>query len=217
MQFTGITTIWGDTPEEIRLEFTTEFNRMVEDEEVSGIHVFYFCRYKDYKIYTEQLTAHIYDDTVIFYLYCGSMVIDLDESMQIITGDIFPDNYLVKTALFDKKPVIDYLGWVCTPQGHAFEGFSLKFEKPMQRAYEIFDNEDYFLSGLDVLEDELIDISLMYLNSKIEKWESEISNAVIADQASTTIDDNPFANKFYDREEEYRMRNDKIKLGDREV
>ena len=170
MEFSGITTIWVDSPKDIRGEFTTEFNRMVDDEGVSGVHLFYFSRYKDYTIYTEQMVAHIYEDTVIFYLYCGSMMIQLDESMQIVTGDIVPSNHLVLSALHDENPIIDNIGWVCTPEGHSFEAYSLKFEKPLQRAYEMFDNEHYSLAGLDVLETELIDVSLMYLNQKIETF-----------------------------------------------
>jgi len=217
MEFSGITTIWVDSPKDIRGEFTTEFNRMVDDEGVSGVHLFYFSRYKDYTIYTEQMVAHIYEDTVIFYLYCGSMMIQLDESMQIVTGDIVPSNHLVLSALHDENPIIDNIGWVCTPEGHSFEAYSLKFEKPLQRAYEMFDNEHYSLAGLDVLETELIDVSLMYLNQKIETWSEEINNSVEADHASATIDDNPFANKFYDREEAYQMRDDKMRIGDRKV
>jgi len=217
MEFTGITTIWATTPEEFKLEFTTEFNRMTEEEDVEGIHVFYFCRYKEYKIYTEQLTAHIYKDTVLFYLYGGSMVIDLDEQMQIKSGDIIPITNLIESALLGEKPVLECLNWVCTPEGHGFDVYSLKFENPLRRAYEIIDNEDYNISGLNVVESELIDISLLLLKAKIEQWESEINNSVSADQASPTIDDNPFANQFYDREEDYQMRNEKIRLGDKEV
>jgi len=217
MEFTGITTIWATTPEEFKLEFTTEFNRMTEEEDVEGIHVFYFCRYKEYKIYTEQLTAHIYKDTVLFYLYGGSMVIDLDEQMQIKSGDIIPITNLIESALLGEKPVLECLNWVCTPEGNGFDVYSLKFENPLRRAYEIIDNEDYNISGLNVVESELIDISLLLLKAKIEQWESEINNSVSADQASPTIDDNPFANQFYDREEDYQMRNEKIRLGDKEV
>lgn len=218
MNFTGITAIWADNLDEIRKEFTTEFNRMMEDEEGNeGIHVFYFSRYKDYKIYTEQLTAHIYSDTVIFYLYGGSMVLDLDEQMQVTNGDIIPKNHLVLSALNEKTATLEHLGWICTPQGHAFDGYSLKYNKPMMRAYEIFDKEHYNIDGLDIDEGEFIDISLMFLSDKIEKWEEDINNSIAKDQASVDIDDNPFANKFYDRSEEYQMRNDKIRIGDRKV
>lgn len=217
MEFSGITTIWVDSPKDIREQFTTEFNRMVDEEGVSGIHIFYFSRYKDYTIYTEQLVAHIYDDTVIFYLYSGSMLIQLDASMEITTGDIVPSNHLVLSSLYDDNPIMENVGWVCTPQGHSFEGFSLKFEKPLQRAYEIFDNENYYLSGLTVDEDEIIDVSLMFLKYKVSMWMQEINSSVTADQPTPTIDDNPFANKFYDREEDYQMRDDKMSFGDSEV
>lgn len=218
MNFTGITAIWVDNLEEIREEFTSEFNRMMEEsEDNEGIHVFYFSRYKDYKVYTESLIAHIYSDTVIFYLYFGSMVLDLNEKMEVINGDIVPVNHLVLSALNDKTETLEHLGWVCTPQGHAFDGYSLKYNKPMLRAYEIFDKEHYNLDGLYIDENELIDISLMFLYDKIEKWEEDVNTSINQDQASTNIDDNPFANQFYDRSEEYRMRSDKIRIGDRKV
>lgn len=218
MDFTGITCIWADSLSDIRKDFATEFNRMMEEGEVNqGIHVFYFSRYKDYKIYTEQLVAHIYSDTVIFYLYNGSMVLDLDDKMQVINGDILPKNHLVLSALNEKEETLDYINWVCTPDGHAFEAYTLTYNKPMLRAYEIFDNDDYYLSGLSIEEDELIDVSLMYLSDKIEKWEEDINNSIASDQAGVDIDDNPFANKFYDRAERYQMREDSVRIGDEQV
>lgn len=220
MNFTGITCIWADSLSDIRKDFTTEFNRMMEEGELNeGIHVFYFTRYKDYKVYTEQITAHIYADTVIFYLYSGSMVFDLDDSMQVTNGDIVPKNHLVLAALNEneKSDTLEYIDWVCTPQGHVFEAYTLKYNKPMLRAYEIFDNDDYYLSGLDIRVDELIDTSLMYLADKIEKWEEDVNTSIATDQASVNIEDNPFANKFYDRAEGYQMREDKIRIGDKQV
>lgn len=217
MKFTGITTIWADTPEDIRAEFTQEFNRMVDEEGIEGAHIFYFCKYKDYKLYTEQLTAHIYQDTVLFYLYGGSMVMELDEQMQVTSGDMFPMNHLVLSALNDKESTIERVGEVCTVDGHAFDVMSLKYPKPLQRAYQIYDNEDYYLSGLDVDEEELIDITLLMLATKVEEWQSEVESSVKTDTASVNMNDNPFANRFYDRAEGLQMRQDKIRIGDREV
>jgi hypothetical protein len=190
---------------------------MIDEEGIEGAHIFYFCKYKDYKLYTEQLTAHIYQDTVLFYLYCGSMVMDLDEQMQVISGDIVPLNHLVLSALNDKEATIEQVGAVCTVDGHAFDVMSLKYPKPLQRAYQIYDNEDYYLSGLDVNEDELIDITLLMLATKVEEWQSEIEASVKSDSATVTMDDNPFANRFYDRTEGFQMRQDKIRIGDKEV
>ena len=96
-----------------------------------------------------------------------------------------------------------------------YDVHTLKYEKPKSVAIDMLEYDRIPVESLLVDEDEMTQIAFDYLEKKIEYFKTKIDEAVDMDSPYVGIDENPYANEYYDRE--YHMRDQAIRLGDKDV
>jgi len=211
-----ITAFYNDDFDELKKEFKIEFNRIIEDGDSEGLHPFYFCYYKDYQLHTELCYCMITPKTAVFLLSPCRLTLMLNEKFEVESGDISPDSVVFEKLLSNSDDSdLVYIDSIYNRNGHGYFIYSLKYTKPKKELEYMVENEMIDIERINVNEDEMTEIALDYLEQKIEYFNNKIDEAIDLDSPYVGIDENPYANRFYDKE--YNMRSHSIRLGDNNV
>jgi len=169
------------------------------------IHNFAFCRYNDYKVITEQMYVLVYPNTILFLWSPAALALFLDKQLQIDTensgdrGELQPEDSII--GKFQELPNIHYVGSVFNMKGELFEAFTINDTIPKKNAIRLFENDLLDIDNISPDIDDIIHVSMEFLNFQIEKFMLQIEDSVNSEDAPhPSIDENPFANLYYDHD-----------------
>lgn len=212
-----INCIFNNSIEESIKEFKEEVIRISADSKnknVNEVYSFSFSRYDDYKVITEKIYVLVYPYTIIFLWSPVALALFLDDQLQVNDGDSgelkAEDSILGK---FDALPNIHYMGSIFNMRGELFEAFTIEDEIPQKNAENLFKNRLLKIDDISPEEDDIIHVSMEFLNYQIEKFKTQIEASLSSeDEPLPSIEENPFANEYYDRD--ILPREDKKPLGE---
>lgn len=216
MQYKDTIVFYNNDAEDLKKEFKSEFNKLIDIEKSEGLYTFYFSWYDNYKIKTELCYCLVTDKTAIFMWYTGSMVLELDPNLQVLSGDILPESIRFgDTFSGDESSTLIYLDTLCNLYGDVFEIYTVKYDNPLRYANEQLDNAWLCIDELRVDEDDMMFVSLEYLDETIDTFHNKVEDAIESDSPYIGLDENPYANRYYDKEFKIKMK--QMNSGDNDV
>lgn len=166
------------------------------------IYNFAFCRYDDYKIKTEQMYVLVYPDTILFLWSPVALALFLSDQLLVNNGDrgeLQPEDSII--SKFQELPNIHYIGSVFNMKGELFEAFTINDEIPKANAIRLFENDLLDVDEISPDIDDIIYVSMEYLNYQTEKFKAQIEDSIGSEDAPVpSIEENPFANQYYDHD-----------------
>lgn len=214
MKDKGFIGIWNNDIKDSEKEFRKEFLSVTSESDKEGFYTFLFSRYDDYKIITEVLYAAVYWDTVLFFSPPLAFITSLDSDLNVKGGDYaeMKDSRIVDGVVDSKN--IEYIGSTVTIFGDMYETYTLLEDGANEKGRKLFENGIFNLENMKVSDDEIVEMSLNFLEYQIEKFQDSADSA--SEDTTVELNDNPLANRFYDKEEVV-MRQEKKPLGDLNV
>lgn len=205
-------------------EFKVEFNKILDESSDNKGYRLYFSSYDDYKVTTEIVFCIVYAETVLFFVSPIKLVVNVDAQLLVTDGGLVTDIdtetifdqindgntpseiYVNTNSIFDifsdgSMPSIVYLNDCCNSYGYAFDIFTINKQSNIESAIKILDDELYNCDEFYIDENELMVVALDYLQERIELYKEEIENSIEAEEASVNLNDNPYANDYYDYDE----------------
>jgi len=215
--------VWNDSLKDSIKEFTKEFREITSEDDKEGIYTFFFSRFslEEHKLVTDVLYSFIFQNTFLFlWPYSNSMVLDLDDMLNVTDGiNAHVDNNIMGEIC--ETPNIDYIGDIVSSRGHGFGVFTLNEMSGkilgIQLYEEIFENHVIDMEDVIVSNDDIIEVSLEYLNYKIENLQEIVDKSIDEDEADPRLVENPYADRFYDKDDAPQPLNTKRMLGDSNI
>lgn len=218
----GYEVIWGDSLVESRDEFIKLFVELTESPDREGIYSFIFCRYSEYQLITDVIYSVVYNSTALFFSgVTSSLVLDLDNKLNITkTANFIEHEKTIMSVIFD-SPNVEYLGEFPGINGLMYDAFTLKEEVSLEAGKKLFENIyinhlisiDSFL----VPEQDIADITLDYLKHRIETFDEIVEKSLKSDEEDPRLVENPFSNRFYDKDDVPTAMTVPRKIGDENV
>jgi len=196
----GIIAFYNDDMVELRQEFKDEFNRLTEKNE-EGLYTFLFSSYHEYMVTTEIVFCMIYEDTALFFVTPYAMQLSLDNNLMVKSGDIYPNGQTFETlfAEGDNSSVV-HIGECCNSKGYAYGIYSFGYKRALAAAIEMVNNETYDIEQLIIDDQDLIDVSIDYLEVRIQKFQDQVDKSHELEEPVEGLDENPYSNAYYDNE-----------------
>lgn len=218
-----VVAFYNDDINELKKEFKDEFNEITKAGSL-GWYTFYFSSYNDYTIRTEFVHCYLYEDTALFFVNPCSMLLLLNNDLQVDGGDINSNGDIFLRMFWNDEESSDivFLDDICTRRGAFYGVFSFKYEKALNAAKNHFASGLLDIEHLELDEDDLTEISLDYLDERISKFEKQIDRSLELEEPIDGMDENPFQNDFYDVDVTGRKRRtgpieSSIRIGDKNV
>lgn len=196
----GLTGIWllPNSISDARPEFHKEFNSVTETES-DGLHSFYFCNYHDYSVTIEVLYTIILDKKAFFLWSPMRVILQLDDELNYSDIHIDDEADIIPDVLLGTGD-LEYIGDVCTDVGNMLYLFSLTSDKAVNEITNLYDNDLIPLNYLIMAtEDDYADMALHYAQHIANHFNLKVQKAIVSDAPYEGIDENPYQNKFYDR------------------
>lgn len=191
------TAIFSDELEETFEDFKALLEAIQEDED--GLHTVFFSRYNSYAIYTEVLYIMKYGTNLIFLEYPSVLKINLDHNLVPLNVEtVLGSEIFVKMMYLNDN--VEFLGIIPDHMGNTMysyclnDGISLDFSE-----YWLTNLVDQ-IDGIHVPEIDMAEISMNYLEIRIEKFKNSIQRVVNTGEVYEGIGENPFYDEFNDRE-----------------
>jgi hypothetical protein len=183
---------------DLKTEFKNEFNRLSVDGE-EGLYTFFFSSYHEYVINTEIIFCIIYDNTALFFVTPYSMQLTLDNNLMVSGGDVTPTGNTFEKlfAEGDNSDVI-HIGECCNSKGFSYGIYSFSYKKALKDAINKVESEIYDAEILVIDDQDMIDISMDYLEHRIERFQQQIQRSFELEEAVAGLAENPYSNQFYD-------------------
>lgn len=223
MKDKGFICIWNDSLEDSRKEFSKEFLDITSKDDKEGIYTFFFSRFSlnDHKVSTDVLYVNVYENTFLFFWpLSNSLIVDLDDQLNVTDAlNIHPDKNIM-SELIESNNIIS-LGLVVSKMGHLYEGYTLKDNRGRDLGIKIFDelylSHKMDIDSIKVSDDDIIDMTMEYLDVKIEEYQSVVDKSIDEDEADVRLNENPYGNRFWDKDDIPRPMEVKRGLGDTNV
>lgn len=195
----GITGIWCDTVVDFQKEFKAEFNDATNMEE-DGLHTYVFCTYKDYAVFAEVVYVVVKSNTVMFFYNTAQYQLITDNDFKVIEVRVNDDaGNLFSLSLYDSDE-LNYMDIMCDCVGNVYHLFSLNTPRAIKLLTDLYDGV-YPIDLITTLtQDEIIDMCSECMQHTIDNFAKRISTAIEDDAPYEGIDENPFQNRFYDKE-----------------
>jgi hypothetical protein len=196
----GLTGIWEipGTEDKIRDEFRKEFNEVTETIE-DGLHTYFFCRYHDATIVVELLYVIVVNGHAYFLWTPAMATILLDKNLKFVDIDMTSDGNIFPLLFLESD--VEYIGDVCHPTGNVFRLYSFTSDSEINNATDKHDNDLVPLHYLRLVDDtDYAEMGLQYLLQITEAYQTRIEQAITSDAPYDGIDENPFQNRFYDKD-----------------
>lgn len=215
----GITAFWQDDLDLLREEFKEEFNNITNaaDGQGLGLHTFIFSCYHDYKIYTEVFYVQVFENCAIFLWAPFSLILNLDDELQVISGDFIPDGNLFLRTMFGDINELEHIGPITDYMGNCYEVFSLRYDAPLQAVKNLYEDDKIVLTNMIIDDDVIMDAAMKFLEYRIELFAVQVESSIDNDEPNVAIDENPFQSMYFDREIHTKMLRDKRALGQEDV
>lgn len=216
-----ITSFYNDDMVALKTEFKNEFNRLTTEGD-EGVYPFIFSSYHEYVINTEIVFCIIYDETALFFVTPYAMQLTLNNNLMVSGGDVTPSGNIFETmfAEGDESDVV-HIGECCNSKGFAYGIYAFSYKKALQCAINKVESENYDAELLVIDDQDLIDISMDYLEHRIERFQQQIDRSFELEEAVAGLDENPYSNEFYDDDGRRRAKSAPLiqarKLGDDNV
>lgn len=187
-------------------EFKESFNEMIHND-VSDVYTMYFSSYDDYKVTTEVIYFTIYDNVAIIFASKSALQLTVDDQLLVLDGDIvLPARLSIDTLTETEPSELVYLGDICNYNGYVYEVYTINRVDTNYKANFMYANELLSCSSLKNDESELMDISLDFLNERIEKYKEQVDKSIELEEPAVGLDENPYSNDYYDNENEVKIR-----------
>lgn len=196
-----VVAFYNDDIDELKKEFKDEFNQITSEGKL-GWYTFYFSSYNDYTIRTEFVHCYLYEDTVLFFINPCSMLMTLNNDLQVNQGELISNGDIFLRMFWDDTDTSDivFLDDVCTKTGFFYGLFTFKYDNALNSAIDHVSSGLLDIEHLVIDEDDLIDVSLDYLEERISKFEHQIDRSFEMEEPIAGMDENPFQNDYYDSE-----------------
>lgn len=216
-----IIAFFNDDPVELKKEFKTEFNQLTEDGK-EGLYTFIFSSYYEYTINTEIVYCMIFDDTALFFVTPYSTQLTLSNDLMVTGGDVTPSGNLFETLFAEGSDSdVVHIGECCNSYGFAYGIYAFSYKKALNVAIDKVNNELYNAELLFIDDQDMIDISMDYLEIRIKRFEAQVETSFELEEAVAGLDENPYSNRFYDDDGRHAARHAPLitprKLGDDNV
>jgi len=209
--------IWEDNIDLMREEFKELFNDISNTPDNNGLYTFILSSYDDYKIFSEVVYAQILDECAIFLSPCYHMQLNLDDELQVVSGDIVMGSRLFVNAMYSEISDVELLGPIVDPMGFWYDVYGLKYEKPLKVALELYESDSILVENISIDDEYLMDASLKFLEYRIELFTVQVEKVIDDETSAIDIEENPLQNAFFDREIHMKMMREKRKLGATDV
>lgn len=194
----GIIAFYNDDLVEQKIEFKNEFNRLTEDGE-EGLYTFLFSWYHEYTVTTEIVFCMIFEKTALFFVTPYAVKLSLDNNLMVSSGDIVPsgERFEKMFAEGENSPVT-HIGECCNSHGYVYGIYAFGYERALNAAINIVENEFYNSELLIIDDQDMIDISMDFLEYRINKYQEQVERSFELEEPIAGLDENPYANEFYD-------------------
>ena len=193
-----------------RIEFIKEFKESFNNMLNSGLadsYTMYFSSYDDYKVITEAIYFSIYAEVAIIFASKSVLQVNVDDQLLVLSGDIvLSDRLSVDYLTEPESSDLLYLGDICNSIGCVYEVYTVNKELTNYKAHFLYNNELLSCEYLKNDELELMDISLDFLNERIEKYKDQVDKSIELEEPVVGLDENPYANQYYDNDPEVKIR-----------
>ena len=187
-------------------EFKESFNEMIYSD-ASDVYTMYFSSYDDYKVTTEVIYFSVYDNVAIIFASKSALQLTVDDQLLVLDGDIvIPDRLSIDNLAETEPSELVYLGDVCNYIGSVYEVYTINRDTSNYKAHFLFNNELLSCNALKNDESELMDISLDFLNERIEKYKDQVEKSIELEEPAVGLDENPYSNDYYDNDEDVKIR-----------
>lgn len=194
----GITAFYNDDIVNLKLEFKSEFNRLVEEKNI-GLHTFIFSSYHEYIVNSEILHCMMYDDTVLFFVTPCNLYINLDHTLNVIGGGVNSNGNTFELMFVDgDTPDVVYIGECCNSKGFIYGIYTFTYKKSLDLAVTKVDSDAYNAEILVIDDQYIIDVSMDYIDHRIERFQEQVDRSFELDEPLAGLDENPYSNEFYD-------------------
>jgi len=133
--------------------------------------------------------------------YYDIYTIPVNSSLKINQIDGIGDddnNRDVELMIVNSHPDILYLGDCCNMNGFFYSMYTLNKSEELNNAMNLIENELIDTNNLIIDDSELVDTSIDFFNDRINQYKSDINIAIEKEEPPMNIDENPFANGFFD-------------------
>lgn len=216
----GITAFYGDDLLELKNEFKEEFNSLTDSQD-EGLYTFMFSSYHEYIITTEIVYCMVYEKTALFFVTPYAMQVRLDNNLMVTGGDVNPVGETFEALFIDgDKSSLIHIGECCNSKGYTYGIYAFDYTDALNSAIEKVNNGDYSCEALVINDDLLLDVSIDYLDIRIQKFQEQVERSQELEEPIAGLDENPYANAYYDNEGkaiQNRPLNQSERLGDHNV
>ena len=213
----GVSLIVSNNDKTIVDDFIAVFNDLITKNQ-SLVHTIYLVKsanaifdntvdYNNNGIYyyfdIEQIQVHIHNDVVVLYQYESYLRIELDNEIKFLNAYFLPNPYIFVDNIFNKVDYFTFIKHICNIDGNIFSTYLQSNETIYDNGIKLLDREDIIINNLYVEENDFYDLIEESVNMQIDAWEYEIESAITRDEPYAGIDENPFSDRFYDRDDTY--------------
>ena len=198
----GIIAVWSDDLKLTRKLFKDEFNAISEREDNHGLYTFFICSYNEFKVSIEIVYSLVYEKTCLFAYSTKSLTVFLNEKLEIINSKIVNDHksHFLDSVYFNEND-LEYIGDSCDSVGNLYGLFTIPYENPYHTIVDMLNREHVDFDGICIAESHLLDMAIEFTEYIQETFQHKIDEAIQND-STDGIESNPFANRFYDRNED---------------
>ena len=222
MEFKEYICIWNNSLEESKKEFVKEFLNITSTDKKEGIYTFLFTRLsvESNSLVTDVLYAYIFNKSVILlWPYSNSLIIELDNELNAIDAIYKPVDNNIMGELIETQ--IELVGILTTIRCHLLATFVLKEPIANNLGKEIYNKlckHDFLDIEKSLIDEEvLIDLSIKCLNNNIDEYMKIVNNSINNDHADARLIENPYADRFYNKDDVAQPLSDAKRLGDNNV
>jgi hypothetical protein len=202
----NIISFYNDDPVDLKKEFKDEFNRLTEDGD-EGLYTFLFSSYHEYTVNTEIVFCVIYEDTALFYVTPYSVQLNLDTNLMVTGGEVTPNGNLFETMFAEgEKSDVVHIGECCNSSGYVYGIYAFSYDKALKSAIAKVESERYNPEILVIDDQDMIDVSMDYLEQRIERFKEQVERSFELEEAVAGLDENPYSNEYYDDDGRRRAR-----------
>lgn len=209
--------IWEDNIDLMREEFKEVFNDISNTPDNHGLYTFILSAYNEYRIISEIVYVQIFDKFVLFLTPNYHMLLNLDDELQVVNGDILPHSVLFTAAMFDNIPDVELIGPVVDAIGNWYDVYSLRYETPLELSIDYYERDIIDLNGISIDDEYLMDASLKFLEYRVELFALQIEKTLTNESSTLDIEENPLQNAYFDRDIHLKMMREQRTLGNTDV
>lgn len=189
--------IFSDDLEETFEDFKALLEAIYEDKD--GLYTVFFSRYNSYTIYTEVLYIIKYNNNLIFLEYLSVIKINLDQNLvPIDIQTVLGSEIFIKNMYLNDN--VEFLGIVTDHIGNTMYSFCLNDDVSINFGEYWLVNLLDQIDGIHVPEQDMLEVSINYLEIRIEKFKNSIQRVLNTGEVYEGIGENPFYDAFNDRE-----------------